>query len=69
MSPRDPVYLGHMLDMARKAVAKTAGVTRDSYDSDENLRLGPLRATGRVEWRKRLGVEPSPPDDAGSNRF
>ena len=23
MSPRDLVYVGHMLDMARKAVAKT----------------------------------------------
>jgi uncharacterized protein with HEPN domain len=39
MSPRDLVYVGHMLDMARKAVAKTAGVSRDAYDQDENLRL------------------------------
>lgn len=29
MSPRDSVYVGHMLDMARKAVAKTNGVTRE----------------------------------------
>jgi uncharacterized protein with HEPN domain len=39
MSPRDPVYVGHMLDMARKAVAKTEGVNRDVYERDENLRL------------------------------
>lgn len=39
MSPRDLVYVGHMLDMARKAVAKTAGSSRDAYDQDENLRL------------------------------
>jgi len=39
MSPRDSVYVGHMLDMARKAVAKTRGVTRDIYERDENLRL------------------------------
>lgn len=26
MSPRDLVYVGHMLDMARKAVSKTPGV-------------------------------------------
>jgi uncharacterized protein with HEPN domain len=39
MSPRDLVYVGHMLDMARKAVAKTAGLSRSSYDADENLRL------------------------------
>ena len=39
MSPRDSVYVGHMLDMAKKAVAKAAGVTRDTYEGDENLRL------------------------------
>lgn len=38
MSPRDPVYIGHMLDMARKAVAKAAGLTHDAYEMDENLR-------------------------------
>jgi uncharacterized protein with HEPN domain len=39
MSPRDLVYVGHMLDIARKAVGKTAGCSRDAYDADENLRL------------------------------
>jgi uncharacterized protein with HEPN domain len=39
MSPRDPVYVGHMLDMARKAVGKATGLTHDAYDTDENLRL------------------------------
>jgi len=39
MSPRDLVYVGHMLDIARKAVGKTAGLARDAYDADENLRL------------------------------
>ena len=39
MSPRDLVYVGHMLDMARKAVAKTRGLAREAYDADENLRL------------------------------
>jgi uncharacterized protein with HEPN domain len=28
-----------MLDTARKAVAKTAGLNREDYDDDENLRL------------------------------
>ena len=36
---RDLVYAGHMLDMARKAVGKTEGLTREGYDADENLRL------------------------------
>jgi uncharacterized protein with HEPN domain len=39
MSPRDLVYVGHMLDMARKAVGKTQGVAREIYEADENLRL------------------------------
>src|SRR5438093_7146761 len=39
MLPRDLVYVGHMLDMARKAVSKTQGISRESYDADENLRL------------------------------
>ena len=39
MSPRDLVYVGHMLDMARKAVAKVRDLPRETYDSDENLRL------------------------------
>lgn len=28
-----------MLDMAKKAVSKTAGLSREAYDADENLRL------------------------------
>ena len=39
MSPRDLVYVGHMLDMAGKAIDKTSGVSRERYDADENLRL------------------------------
>jgi len=39
MSPRDLVYVGHMLDMAKKTVSKTKGLSRDAYDADENLRL------------------------------
>jgi uncharacterized protein with HEPN domain len=39
MLPRDSVYVGHMLEMARKAVAKTERVTHGVYERDENLRL------------------------------
>lgn len=39
MSLRDLVYVGHMLDMARKAVGKVRDLPRDAYDADENLRL------------------------------
>ncbi len=39
MRKDDLVYLGHMLDMARKAIEKTHGIRRSDYDEDENLRL------------------------------
>jgi uncharacterized protein with HEPN domain len=39
MSPRDPVYVGHMLDMAKKAVAKVAGrnVSREFCDEHPEI--------------------------------
>ena len=39
MPQDDLVYVGHMLDMARSATGKVAGVSRTQYDGDENLRL------------------------------
>ncbi len=40
MRKDDSVYLGHMLDMAHKALALAGGKTREDYDGDEALRLG-----------------------------
>lgn len=38
--PRDDnVYLGHMLDMARKAVARVQDKSHDEYEADEDLRM------------------------------
>ncbi len=39
MQPDDAVYVGHMLDMAKKAVDKVTGLSRQDYEEDENLRL------------------------------
>ena len=39
MPKDDAVYLGHMLDTARKAVARAAGKSRSAYDADEDLRI------------------------------
>lgn len=36
----DAVYVGHMLDMTRRAVKATASKSRVKYDKDEILRLG-----------------------------
>ncbi len=36
---RDALYVGHMLDMARKAAERLGGRERTAYDADENLRL------------------------------
>ena len=35
---RVSLYLGHMLDSARKVAAKVAGIDRAAFDADENLR-------------------------------
>ena len=52
MSPRDLLYVGHMLDTARKAVGKTQGISRESYDADENLRLALIASSSccGVAW-------------------
>ena len=39
MRQDDVLYLGHMLDMGRKACAKVVGLERFEYDDDEDLRL------------------------------
>lgn len=39
MQRDDSVYVGHMLDMARKAAEKVKGLGRKDYEEDENLRL------------------------------
>ena len=39
MPKDDLIYVGHMLDTARLAAAKVAGITRERFDGDENLRL------------------------------
>lgn len=39
MQRDDDVYVGHMLDLSRKVAAKIAGVPREKFDQDENLRL------------------------------
>jgi uncharacterized protein with HEPN domain len=37
MLPRDLVYVWHMLDMARKAVAKVRDLPREGYNADETF--------------------------------
>lgn len=39
MKRDDEVYLGHMLDTARRAVEKIKGRTREHFDGDEDLRI------------------------------
>jgi len=58
MSQRDPVYVGHMLDMARKAVGKTQGISRAEYDADENLRLALIHLIQTIgEAARRVSPE------------
>jgi uncharacterized protein with HEPN domain len=39
MQKDDQVYLGHMLDTARKIASKAKGITRDHYDANEDLQM------------------------------
>jgi uncharacterized protein with HEPN domain len=39
MPKDDRLYLGHMLDAARRVVAKTSGIDREAFDQDEDRRL------------------------------
>ncbi len=39
MRKDDLVYVGHMLDLSRKAVARTKNLSRIEYDRNEDLRL------------------------------
>ena len=58
MSPRDLIYVGHMLDMARKAVGKTRDRSRQEYDADENLRLALIYLVQVIgEAARHLDVE------------
>ena len=55
MSPRDLVYVGHMLDMAKKAISKTQSLSRGANDANENLRLALIHldqaSSGRLKNR------------------
>ena len=39
MQKDDRLYVGHMLDLARKACQRVRGKSRDDFDQDENLRI------------------------------
>ena len=39
MQPADLLYLGHMLDMARKACERASELDRDEYELDEDVQL------------------------------
>ncbi len=59
MTPRDLVYVGHMLDTARKAVGKTEGISRETYDADENLRLALIHLIQTIGEAARQSRESS----------
>jgi uncharacterized protein with HEPN domain len=39
MQPDDLLYLGHMLDMARKACRRASELNRDEYETDDDVQL------------------------------
>jgi len=53
----DRLYLGHMLDMCRKITDRTAGLTRERFNGDENLRLALLHLVQIIGEAARLVSE------------
>lgn len=67
MPSNDSLYLVHMLEMARKIVAKIEESGREEYDKDENLRLAVTHliqvigeAAGRVSQPTRAAYPDIP---------
>ena len=58
MQKDDSVYVGHMLDMARKALEKIRGMNRSEYDADEDLRMALTHLIQTVGEAAR-GVSPA----------
>lgn len=58
MQHDDEVYLGHMLDTARKAAGKARGPSRTEYDDDENLRLALAHLVQVIGEAARRGSRP-----------
>jgi len=57
MPNKDSLYFLHMLEMARKALEKIAGLEQEDYNDDENLRLAlthPVQIIGEAASRVSL---------------
>lgn len=53
MSQRDDqVYVGHMIDTANKAIGFVAGLSREDFDDNEQLRLAITHLYAN-HWRSR----------------
>jgi uncharacterized protein with HEPN domain len=67
MQRDDDVYVGHMLDLARKITGKVTGLNRETFDRDENLRLAlahllqTIGEAGRRVSRDYQGAHPEIP--------
>jgi uncharacterized protein with HEPN domain len=58
MRSDDLLYLGHMLDMSRKACMKVADLAREEYDNDEDLQLALVHLVQVIgEAARRVSIE------------
>lgn len=63
--PDDTMYIGHMVDMARRAQRLIAHVTRTQLDTDEVLQLAIVRALqviGEAAWRTSTAFQQAHPE-------
>ena len=70
MTKDNSLYLGHMLDIARKVVTKTSDLSRADYDQDENLRFALvhlIQVIGEAARRVSLEVQKAHPEIPWAN--
>ena len=68
MPKDDLVYVGHILDVARRAHEKVATIDRAEFDADENLRLAVthlIQVIGEAASRISKGYCARPPQFHG----
>lgn len=61
----DQVYIGHMIDTANKAISFVAGLSREDFDDNEQLRLAIthlLQVIGEAARRVSLDFRDAHPD-------
>jgi uncharacterized protein with HEPN domain len=64
MLSNDDIYLGHMLEMTRKALELSSGIEKEEFDKDEKLQFALVHLIQVIGEAARK-VSPAGPDARG----